>query len=345
MKTEKSKAPKNSLTRTPRSVLAFMDTLIEDLLSQHRHGTADKYSSSRSSFSKFLRSCGSRDVALRRINARMLANYQEWLFSNGGCTRNTVSFYMRFLKAAYNKAVHDGLVARSSYGIHPFEAVSTAIAETRKRAIPQTVIRQLCLLDIPTALAAVAKCPERKSYARIQQEVIFARDIFLFCFCAQGMPFVDFAHLRQDNLREGYLSYERHKTGKHIEIEILPQMQAVLDKYAVRDCCSPFLFPIISIASGRKAYVQYRSALRCYNRRLKLLSQLLGLQVCLTTYVARHSWATAAYHCNIPLTCISEALGHTNETTTRRYLKSLSRSTLAQANKQLLDSVFDMPEV
>jgi len=116
-------------------------------------------------------------------------------------------------------------------------------------------------------------------------------------------------------------------------------MQAFIDRYAAPR--SPYLFPVITSTDVRQAHRQYATALRRYNKHLNKLSLMLGLGCPLTSYVSRHSWATAAYHADIPLSHISEGMGHTSESTTRTYLKSLERSRIDMDNKRLLDGIFN----
>ena len=160
----------------------------------------------------------------------------------------------------------------------------------------------------------------------------------IFCFCARGLTFVDFAYLKRENIRHGCIVYERRKTGQYIEVEIQPQMQAFIDKYAVAG--GPYLFPVLTNTDIKTAHKQYNSAIRRYNKHLNRLSKMLGLNISLTSYVSRHSWATAAYHADFPVSHISEGMGHTSEKTTRIYLKSLESSKIDRENKRLLDGIF-----
>ena len=320
----------------PQHLLAFMDEEADRLRTLNHLGLADNYNCAKRSFQRYLLTRGASDIALNQVSAPLMSGYQEWLLS-GQLGKNTTSFYMRNLQAAYNKAVRRGLVAAPSYPESPFSDVYTGVAETRKRAVPSAIIAALSHLDIKTAMVAAGQNPEHKAFPRILHKLSFARDTFIFCFCARGLPFIDFTYLRKECLKDGFICYDRHKTGQHIEVEIIPMMQAIINRYANP---TPYVFPILTTTNEKEAYHQYRSAIRKYNRLLAVLSQMLGHNVKLTTYVARHSWATAAYHGNIPVAYISEAMGHNNESTTRKYLKSLGENRLNQANKKLLRTIF-----
>ena len=273
------------------------------------------------------------DMPLKNINEELIVGYQQWLWDNG-IRKNTSVFYMRNLHAVYNKAVRQGLVADR----HPFSCVQTNITHTDKRAVAPDLIRSISMLDIPEGLARLGHDPRKKPFRRMCSELTFARDTFIFCFCARGLTFVDFAYLKHENIRRGCIVYERRKTGQHIEVGIQSKMQEFIYKYATES--GPYLFPILTDTDVRKAHQQYSSAIRRYNKHLGKLSRMLGGNICLTSYVSRHSWATAAYHASIPLPHISEAMGHTSEHTTRIYLKSIEGSEIDKENKRLLDGIF-----
>ena len=157
-----------------------------------------------------------------------------------------------------------------------------------------------------------------------------ARDLYLFSFYAQGMAFVDIVFLKKKNIRDGILSYRRHKSQQLIHIVVTLQMQKLIDKYA-ND--SEYVFPIIDASISTSIYDQYRLALGRINRYLKKLTSQLNIRVRLTTYTARHTWATLARESGAPISIISAGLGHTSEEMTRVYLKEFDQETLAQVNR------------
>lgn len=116
-------------------------------------------------------------------------------------------------------------------------------------------------------------------------------------------------------------------------------MQRIIAQYAPL-ACSEYLFPIIDSLDPNRAYLSYRSALSYYNKHLKELSALLGLERRLSSYVARHTWATVARKMQIPVTIISEGLGHRSEQTTRIYLASLEQSVIDNANRRILQGLY-----
>ena len=323
----------NMVERRATKLLAFLELEVESLNRRNQLGLAENYRYSGNSFRDYLSTLHRQDVPLSRVSTELLIAYQQWLWDRG-IQRNTSAFYLRNLHAVYNKAVAQGLVTDRK----PFGPVQTNITHTEKRAVSPELIRDISTLDIPGGLVRLGQNPRKKPFLRMLRELTFSRDTFIFCFCARGLTFVDFAYLKRENIQHGCIVYERRKTGQHLKVEIQPQMQAFIDKYAVAR--GPYLFPVLTSTDVKEAHKQYNSAIRRYNKHLNRLSKMLGLDLPLTSYVSRHSWATAAYHADLPVSHISEGMGHTSEKTTRIYLKSLERSKIDRENTRLLDGIF-----
>lgn len=109
-----------------------------------------------------------------------------------------------------------------------------------------------------------------------------------------------------------------------------------MGRYDAEVSDSPYVFPLIKSTDPPTAFRQYHTALRYYNRKLKELSEMVGTRVPLSSYVARHTWATSARDHNIPISVISAGMGHSSEKTTRIYLASLENSVIDMANKAIL---------
>lgn len=165
------------------------------------------------------------------------------------------------------------------------------------------------------------------------RKLALSRDIFLFSYCARGMAFVDIAFLRRDDICGDWFSYVRRKTGQRLTVRIEPPMAAIINRY--KNEAGEYVFPIIS-ADGQDAYRQYQTALGYHNRKLKQLAEIAGISEKLSTYTARHSWATAARRHNVPLSIISAGLGHSSERTTLIYLDSVENVALDNANHEIL---------
>lgn len=293
------------------SLFRFMDDTIGSLIRQNRPGTARNYMSALESFRRFRRG---KDISLDKIDRDEIEEYQTYLKLEG-LTRNTASFYMRILRAVYNRAIRHGLMENR----YPFQNVFTGMEKTSKRAIPASDISMIQNLDL-------SGCPKLE----------FARDIFMFLFYCRGMSFVDAAFLRKSDIRNGVLTYCRRKTGRQLHVKVINRMYEVIDRHISRD--SEFVFPIIT-KRGKNERRQYETGLRLVNQSLKTVGELAGVSTCLTTYVARHSWATIAKTKNVPLSIISDALGHESANTTRIYLASINPSEIDIANELVLADI------
>lgn len=297
----------NNLERGTASFVGLMREEIRVKTLARRYGTAANLRSALRSFSAFL---GGRDLSIGELTVGVVESYAAHL-AGRGVARNTVSFYMRGLRSVHNKAVRRGLAAQSE----PFRDVYTGVDKTRKRAVDEQTVRQLYRLDLPDG-------PLR-----------MARDMFIFSYCARSMSFVDIAYLRKSDVADGYVCYVRRKTGQQMRVRQDIHMRRIIDRYAAAD--SVYVFPIDrDLTDAEAEYRSYRRAINEYNRRLRILSARLPGRPSLTSYTARHSWATIAYRLHsTPVAVVSAGLGHTTETTTRIYLESLDSSVVDEANE------------
>ena len=285
-------------------LLRYINAQIERKQELKKVGMAAAYKSTRSSLAKFI---GCPDVRMSEVDLAFVRRYEDFLYSNGA-SGNTVSYYLRNLRSLYNQAVTDGYHPRGEY---PFAKAQTRPAKTVKRALSRTDMQNLADLNLEN-----------------EPELEFTRDLYLFSFYAHGMAFVDIVLLKKTDICNGVLTYSRHKSKQLIRIVVTPQMQGVIDKYNTEN---EYLFPIISgeYASG---YQKYRLALGRINRHLKKIAVVADIKVPLTTYTARHTWATLARDYGAPISVISAGLGHTSEEMTRVYLKDFDVSMLNQVN-------------
>ena len=294
------------------SFQVFMQDCIKQLRQSGKLRTAETYSATLKSFTLFY---GTKPLAWAKIDDTIMLSYEGYLRQRG-VSKNSSSFYMRILRAVYNRGVEQGLTTKP----HPFRHVYTGIDKTTKRAISLREIKLLLRLDLS----------RKPSYA-------LARDLFLFSFYTRGMSFVDMAYLKKKNLAHGILSYRRQKTGQLLAIRWEPCMQQIIDRHPAHD--TDFLLPIITSSCAATARKEYLNTLLLVNRKLKEIGKKAHISIPLTTYVARHSWATAAYCKNIPLSVISEAMGHDSEQTTQIYLSSLNSEEIDKANSLIIKSL------
>lgn len=289
------------------SLFTFMHGVIAQLKQLGKIRTSETYTATLKSFMAFRES---QDVPLDGISSDMMLLYEAHLKTRD-VSMNTISFYMRNLRAVYNRAVEKGLTPQNK----PFRHVYTGVDKTIKRAIPIKEIKALKELDLS-----------------LKPSLDFARDMFMFSFYTRGMSFIDMAYLKKSDLQNGILTYRRRKTGQQLTIKWEKCMEDIVSKYPKNQ--TDYLLPIIKETLNERR--QYDNALHLVNYHLKGLSSMLKLQRPLTMYVARHSWASAAKAKNVPLSVISEGMGHDSEATTQIYLASLETSVIDKANKMIL---------
>lgn len=295
--------------RASVQVNAFMGARIQFLLDCNRIGTARNYRSVLTRLDTYL---AGRSLSFPEVTAGFVEQYGAYL-QGRGLVKNSVSFHMRILRAVYNLAVRQGLAVQA----FPFRNVYTGVDSTRKRAVDKKRIAALAGLDLSRSAP-----------------LALTRDLFLFSLYTRGMAFVDMAFLKRENICGDTLVYVRRKTGQTLCVRIEPCIRKIIDHYAGRG--RVYVFPILKSEEGEAAYSQYRVAMAYYNRLLKRLSSMLGLEQGLSFYAARHSWATIARDNNVPLSVISAGMGHTSERTTRIYLRSLENSLIDNANRGIL---------
>lgn len=295
------------------SMLRFMNAIITRLKYNGKIRTSEAYRSALNSFYKYR---NGEDIMLEYVNKEIMESYEAWLLEKG-VSPNTVSFYFRILRAVYNRAVEEELTDDR----HPFKKVYTGVDKTMKRALPMNVIKKIRGLDLS-----------------LNSNLDYARDMFILSFMLRGMSMIDMAFLKKSDLKNGYIVYRRRKTGQLVAIQWTSEMQGIIDKYPENE--TAYLLPIIRNSNSAPLYA-YRYMSNKINRNLKKVALKLDFPFTLTMYVARHSWATAARSRGIPVSVISEGMGHDSELTTQIYLASLDTSAVDRANSILINDLLE----
>ncbi len=296
------------LYRSRYSLFRFMESVIMNLKECGKIRTAETYTATLQSFSRFRRG---RDLMLDEITPDLIQAYLR----ARGAVPNTTSFYMRILRAVYNRAVESEAIEQRN----PFRHVYTGTERTVKRAIPIAAISRIKNLELPRG-----------------SKMDFARDMFMLSFYLRGMSFVDMAFLRKKDRADNHVTYRRRKTGQRLDIAWTKEMQSIVEKYPPNP--TQYLLPILTNPLSDER-IAYRNRASCINRQLKTIARLTNLKIPLTLYCARHSWASAARTKGIPVSIISEGMGHDSEATTQIYLASLETSVIDRANALIIRSV------
>ena len=282
-----------------------------------------QYSAAKTCFSALkglLNITNNENLIFTDLNPALLKSYEHHLLSNER-SRNTVSLYMRTLQNICNRAAFEG-TAKTSEEL--FKGVFTGADPVAHRAVAPEVIRKISQVKLEGKDTRLA----------------FARALFMLSLYLRGIPFIDLAHLRKCDLKNGAITYRRSKTKRLTCIRLEPCAMEIIEQYASLAKDTPYLLPIIrrqGTASEERR--QYESALRLYNKHLNQLSERLKLGIHLTSYVPRHSWATIAHDIGVDVADISAALCHSSEKMTRNYLQSFTPDRLANVNRQVLQVI------
>ena len=302
-----------------KTVKQFFQELIEQYKANEKCGNRLIYKSSYNSINVFTN--GNLEIPFSAIDVAWLNKYEKWLRSKGN-KETTMSLMFRTLRSAYNKAIESKCARKSDYPFNDYR-ISKFDVSTEKRAIAKADV-----LKFSTDVHSIGK----------QQYVQLSKDIFIFSYLCGGINFTDIANLTKDNIIEGKrLHYIRQKTGKLIKLGLSEEALKIIKRYAVES--KGYLFPILN-AQLHKTPLQKQNRIHKMlgkvNKNLKLLAAQLGVEANLTTYVARHSFASVLKKSGVNIALISEALGHSDLTTTQIYLDSFDNEQIDNAMKNLL---------
>ena len=302
-----------------KTVKQFYQELIEQYKANEKCGNRLIYKSSYNSINVFTN--GNLEIPFSAIDVAWLNKYEKWLRSKGN-KETTMSLMFRTLRSAYNKAIENKCARKSDYPFNDYK-ISKFDVSTEKRAIAKADV-----LKFSTDVHSIGK----------QQYVQLSKDIFIFSYLCGGINFTDIANLTKDNIIEGKrLHYIRQKTGKLIKLGLSEEALKIIKRYAVES--KGYLFPILNAQLHKTPFQKQNrihKMLGKVNKNLKLLAAQLGVEANLTTYVARHSFASVLKKSGVNIALISEALGHSDLTTTQIYLDSFDNEQIDNAMKNLL---------
>lgn len=301
------------------SVEDFYNYIINNLYDVGKIGNAQVYKYSLQSLKCFKK--GKLDIPFNDIDVAWLNKYEQFLRKNGN-SNNTMSVYFRTLRSVFNKAIEYKVIKKEYY---PFDIykISKFNVKTEKRAISKDAIHLIMNLEIPKG----------KHFLQL------AKDIFIFSYLCAGINVIDIAYLTDVNIKNNTLTYHRHKTGNKITLPLKSEAIQLIEKYNHYSNKIGYLFPILDKNKYKTKLQQHnriRKALACINKGLKKIAPMIGVDVNLTTYVARHSYATVLKKSGVNVALISETLGHTDLKTTQIYLDSFDNEQIAGAMENLL---------
>lgn len=274
-------------------------------------GTMEVYTRTIDTLSRFDHDLASR--RMEQVDKRYLEDFEK--FCRRTMSVNTTSILLRNIRTVFNDARDDGVTTN-----YPFRGFKIRQEETRKRCLSAERLRQLMSMDLP-------------------ESQVRYRDYFMLMFYLIGVNTVDLFNARPCDLEDGRLNYRREKTGKLYSVKVEPEAMAIIKRYKGQT-------HLLEAMDNHDDFLSWRTQL---NKRLKTLGQITGKRGKvigngpfpeLSTYWARHTWATLAYQIGIPVDTIAQALGHSDRShsVTFTYIKTDQRR-VDEANRKLIDFV------
>lgn len=333
---------KKETIRKMTDLMPSMKAVISELEKDGKQPAAHTHTSALNSFTRFAGGEGTPMPVAEVFTPGRLKEYEQWLLRNGK-SWNTVSTYIRAFQATYYRIAEMGIIEKVP---KLFDAVYTKVEARIKRSLTEKQAETLLHAE-----AEVLPEGARRALA-----------YFLLMFLFRGMPFIDLAHLRKKDVKGNCIVYCRHKTRRQMTVRIPREAEQLVEEFRDVNPDSVYLFPILNDVnggsektgrnvrdarktkeSGRGAsgslYCRYQIALRNFNKSLAQLAALLLPGVKISSYTARHTWATLAFHQGVSIGIISKALGHSSIKVTETYLKPFEDEKVDRANDELIDAV------
>lgn len=299
------------------TVFQFFDQHIQSLEESKKIGYAKTFRDTKAQIKTYTK----KDLSFHEIDSNWLEKFESWLRSKD-LADNSISIRMRTLRTLWNEAIVKKYARQENYPFNEYK-ISKFSTDTRKRAISKDNIKAIESLEL-------------KPYSAIFE----AQQYFIFSYYAQGINFVDIAQLKWENLEDGRITYVRAKTKQKIVFRVSTPLERILNLWRpfTGNSKDNYIFPILKKdkhLTPQQQYDRTRKVLKRTNKHLKAIGETIGLDTPLTTYVARHSFATVLKQSGVSIGIISETLGHRTESITSTYLKDFEDSIINEALENL----------
>jgi len=264
------------------------------------------------------------NLRMKGITPDFLRQYENHLSSEKKSI-STKGIYLRQIRAVCNYAIRKKYITREKY---PFTNYSVPAAQKNKRALSND--------DLKSLIEFKTEVPEEQK----------AIDFWTFSYLGNGMNFKDIAMLRYSDIKGENIKFYRSKTRstnkgeqKEISIFLLPRMLEIIQRWgSVNKTGKEYIFPILHDGMGaREENAAIAQFVKTTNKYLKHVTDSLEWSNKVTTYFARHSYATRLKRAGVPIAYISDSLGHVNIATTENYLSSFTDETVKSNAGLLLD--------
>lgn len=298
----------------------FYKQLIEELKEKGQIGNSYAYLNSYDTLKNFNK--GKKlNYTFSHIDVVFCKKFEDWMRRKGN-KDTTISYQFRTLRAAFNRAITAKIVSKEKNPFSEFK-LSHLNTKTMKRALSKSDI--LKIMD--------ADCHDKSELSQL------AHDLFCFSYLCGGISLVDMANLTPENIIEGRLIYQRQKTHGSINLQLSDRALQIISKYSDYQKKAYYFFPILH-CKRHITPMQKHNRVRKYclhiNYELKQLAKELNITANVTTYVARHSFATILKKSGVNIGIISQALGHQDIKTTQIYLSKFDNEQVDEAMKNLL---------
>jgi len=248
----------------------FTETLADELWNNGQYRTSKAYSTVCRRIIAFNKK---NDIPLTEINAELIQRFEKQL-KREGCLPNTISYYMRNLRAIYNKAIAEKRIPRCEE--NPFAKVYTGVEGTTRRPLTVDEIYQLKNINFDELFNEHASDTRQYKYI---QGLYQAWRLFFFSMYAQGINFIDLCYLTKNNVKDNEIWYCRKTSGRWVIVPINEGMQRIMKSFEEEVSESEYLFPVLNAASDNLRTL-YDTARRTQNKRLKKLAELAGIEDC-----------------------------------------------------------------
>jgi len=291
----------------------YTEDIIKNLKAAKKYGNANAYISCKNAINLFQNNV---EIEFNQINYKFLIRFETYYLALGN-SLNGLSFVMRTFRAIYNRAIKEGYARQENY---PFKNYKIRNEPTRKRAIRIEDIHKIRDLKLSKG-----------------SDLWHAQNYYMASFYLMGISFTDLATLKMENIIDGRIEYRRHKTRRLYSIKIVTRLQKILDNYINNKEKQNYIFPIIQRPDDSQlVHRDIKNEIKKYNKNLKGIANKGEININLTSYTCRHSWATIAKRKGVPTAIISEGLGHTDGQTTQVYLDSFDKEVMDEYNEDII---------
>lgn len=311
---------------TKHCAFILFEEYAAQLRSEGRYKTALSYDTAAISIRKYVGD--GKNLPFSKIDTKFLRGYEQWMVGQNGNSATTVGIYLRSLRAIYNLALSKGMADRDKY---PFGNKSYKIPASMniKKALNKEDIKRIKEFEVK---------PEHGINPMY-------KDFWMFSYYCNGINIKDMAKLRYKDISGDTIAIIRSKTEnttkhrlKPILIMLLPEAKRIIEKWGNKVAPDSYVFPILEKSMSLEHEVKVVAQMvQNINKAMRKVAKVLDITVPVTTYVARHSFATIMKRGGAPIEYISESLGHTNVMTTESYLGSFGNEDRDKFSRILLD--------